>query len=162
MPANQADVEAPWELRFSQVAFIVQMPHLVLEKEAEAVKGSPLSDEDKRALEERAVYAKFWLTTYAPERFRFVLQQTMPEVELSDTQKKALAMVADFMQTSHTGEEVHAYLHTLKTEVPIEPKELFTALYRIFLNRDSGPQAGWFISVLPLDFVQTRLKEAVA
>lgn len=162
LPANQADVEAPWELRFSQVAFIVQMPHLVLEKEAEAVKGSPLSDEDKRALEERAVYAKFWLTTYAPERFRFVLQQTMPEVELSDTQKKALAMVADFMQTSHTGEEVHAYLHTLKTEVPIEPKELFTALYRIFLNRDSGPQAGWFISVLPLDFVQTRLKEAVA
>ena len=160
MPENQAAVEAPWQLRFSQVAFMVQMPHLVLEKEAEAVKGGGLNDEEKRALEERAAYAKFWLTTYAPDKFRFVLQDSMPDVELSDTQKKALAHLSEFMKTTHTGEEVHAYLHTLKTEVPIEPKELFTALYRIFLNRDSGPQAGWFISVLPLDFVQKRLEEA--
>jgi lysyl-tRNA synthetase class 1 len=160
LPENQADAEAPWQLRFSQVAFIVQMPHLSLEKEAEAVKGSALTEEEKRALEERASYAKFWLSTYAPEKFRFVLQDEMPEVELSDTQKKALAHLSDFMKTTHTGEEIHAYLHTLKTEVPIEPKELFVALYRIFLNRDSGPQAGWFLSVFPLTFVQTRLKEA--
>ncbi|MDR3548503.1 MAG: lysine--tRNA ligase [Candidatus Pacebacteria bacterium] len=160
LPENQADVEAPWQLRFSQVAFIVQMPHLTLMKEAEAVKGSVLTEEEKRALEERAAYARFWLSTYAPERFRFVLQEFMPDVSLTQSQKSALASLARYLDTPHTGEEIHAFLHSLKTEIPIEPKELFTAIYRIFLNRDSGPQAGWFLSVLPHDFLQTRLKEA--
>ena len=66
------------------------------------------------------------------------------------------------MESPHTGEEIHARLHELKTEIPIAPKDLFVAIYKIFLNRDSGPKAGWFLSVLPPDFVQQRLKEASA
>jgi lysyl-tRNA synthetase class 1 len=162
LPENQAAVETPWQLRFSQVAFIVQMPHLVLMNEAILAKATTLTDEERRALEERAGYAKFWLATYAPEQYRYVLQDTMPDVKLSPTQKKALTALAIYMEHPRTGEEIHAFLHGLKTEVPIPPKELFIALYRIFLNRDSGPKAGWFLSVLPHDFVLTRLQEAAA
>jgi lysyl-tRNA synthetase class 1 len=124
------------------------------------VKGESLTREEEAALEERASYAKFWLSTYAPEEYKYVLQDALPEVELSDAQKKALAVLAIYMKTEHTGEEVHARLHELKTEIPIQPKELFAAIYKIFLNRDSGPKAGWFLCVLPLDFVQKRLQEA--
>jgi lysyl-tRNA synthetase class 1 len=160
LPENREKKENPWQLRFSQVAFIVQMPHLNLEKEAELVKGTPLTDLEKTALAERAVFAKYWLETYAPEEYKFILQDTLPSVEISDTQKKALALLAEYMESEHSGEDIHARLHELKTEVPIPAKELFVALYRIFLNRDSGPKAGWFLSVLPREFVQKRLKEA--
>ncbi|MBP6860522.1 MAG: lysine--tRNA ligase [Candidatus Pacebacteria bacterium] len=154
---------APWQLRFSQVAFIVQMPHLSLEAEAERVKESPLTEEEKRVLGERAAYARFWLSTYAPDSHKYVLQNTVPEgLTFSDEQKKALSALADFMQTPHTGEEVQAKLFELRNEVPIEPKALFSAIYRIFLNRDSGPKAGWFLSVLPPEMVSARLKEASA
>jgi lysyl-tRNA synthetase class 1 len=162
LPQNQAEDDAPWQMRFSQVAFIVQMPHLSLVTEAAAVKGSALTQDETAALGLRAEYALFWLENYAPEQYKFILQETMPVVELSTEQKKALAMLALYMETEHTGEEIHARLHELKTEVPIAPKDLFTSIYRVFLNRDSGPKAGWFISVLPLDFVQRRLKEAGA
>jgi lysyl-tRNA synthetase class I len=85
----------------------------------------------------------------------------MPKVELSDTQKKALTMIATYLEEGQkTGEDLHAYLHGLKTEVPIAPKDLFSAIYGIFLNRTSGPQAGWFLASLPRDFVTHRLKEA--
>jgi lysyl-tRNA synthetase class 1 len=160
LPANRKPLLNPWELRFSQVAFIVQMPHLSLENEAALVKGTPLTSEELRALEERAAYAKFWLSTYAPQQYKYEHQQTLPVVELYDSQKKALGILAAYMETDRTGEEIHARLHELKTEVPIPPKELFTALYRILLNRDSGPKAGWFLSVLPREFVHTRLEEA--
>ncbi len=154
--------EVPWQLRFSQVAFMVQMPHLSLVQEAEAVKGSALTPREKEKLEERAAYATFWLGTYAPDSYKYVLQQTMPEVALSDTQKKALASLHTFMkEKERTGEELHLKLHELKTEVPIQPKELFAALYQIFLARDSGPKAGWFLSVLPREYVLSRLQEAV-
>lgn len=161
LPGERADLAAPWQMRFREVAFIVQMPHLSLAEEAERVKGSALTEEETHVLSERARYAKFWLATYAPEEFRYELQEELPEVELSDMQKNALVVLASFMQEAErSGEELHARLHELKTEIPIAPKELFQAIYRIFLNRDSGPKAGWFLAGLPRDLVLTRLNEA--
>ena len=163
LPENRAGLSAPWQMRFREVAFIVQMPHLELRKEAERAKESALTEDEIQKLEERARYAKFWLSTYAPEEFKYELQEEMPSVKLSDVQKKALSVLADFFQSAgRSGEELHLRLHELKTEVRIQPKDLFQAIYRIFLNRDSGPKAGWFLAGLPRDFVIARLTEAVA
>lgn len=163
LPRDQATPPVPWQMRFSEVAFIVQMPHLDLQKEAEAAKGSALTKDEKNALAERSEYAKYWLATYAPERYVYKLQETMPSVDLTAAQKKALGMLRDYVaEGEKSGEELHAKLHELKSSAPIEPKELFTALYRIFLNRDSGPKAGWFLSVLPREVVLSRLEEAAA
>lgn len=162
LPENRAAAPLPWQMRFREVAFIVQMAHLSLKEEAERVKGSSLTEEEVKVLEVRARYAKFWLATYAPEEFKYVLQAELPDVNLTDVQKKALVALADFLNDgARTGEELHAHLHGMKTSVPIAPKELFQAIYRIFLNRDSGPKAGWFLAGLPRDFVVKRLQEAV-
>src|SRR3989344_4926378 len=167
LPENRAESSAPWQMRFRELAFVLQMPHLSLSEEAARAKGlpagrqeSPLTEEESAALVERAEYAKFWLATYAPPEFRYELQKTLPSVSLSDTQKKALRELLLYIVVPRTGEEIHARLHELKAEVPIEPKELFAALYRIFLNRDSGPKVGWFLSVLPRDFLLERLQNA--
>ncbi|MEK7602279.1 MAG: lysine--tRNA ligase [Patescibacteria group bacterium] len=159
LPEDRAGFGAPWLLRFSQVAFITQMPHISLMDEAEQAKGSPLTEDEEKLLHERQTYAKFWLTTYATEQYRYELQQTLPEVSLADDQKKALSLLAEYVTESRTGEEIHAFLHTLKSEVPIKPSDLFSALYSIFLNRTSGPKAGWFLSVLPREFVEKRLRD---
>ena len=160
MPENRADAAAVWLPRFGQVAFIVQMPHLSLVQEAESIKGSALTNEEKEKLEERAAYARFWLSTYAPEQYVYKLQDTLPPVTLSEEQKKALLALAPFFSESRSGEDVQARLFTLKDEVGIAPKDLFSALYQVFLARSSGPRAGWFLSVLPAEFVKTRLTEA--
>ncbi|MDE1924773.1 MAG: lysine--tRNA ligase [Patescibacteria group bacterium] len=151
--------------RFSQIAFIAQMPHLDLEHEAEKLKGAPLNDADKKELSERAEYAKRWIESYAPEKFVFKLQTELPTAvrDLSDAQKKAIHILARYLEQSSkmpTGEELHQKLHSLKDEVPIEPAELFSSIYLAFLGKSYGPKAGWFLSVLPRNFVLKRLKEA--
>jgi lysyl-tRNA synthetase class 1 len=162
LPENQAEIKTPWELRFRELAFIVQMPHLSLKEEAQRVKGTELSEEELAALEERARYARFWIATYAPEDFRYILQEKLPEASLTAIQKKALAELLTYMDDSvRSGEELHAKLHEMKTSVPIQPSALFRAIYRIFLNRDSGPKAGWFLAGLPVAFVRKRLSEAI-
>lgn len=167
LPESRAGLAAPWQMRFREVAFIVQMPHLELRKEAKKAKGltvsgEELTEDEMEKLEERARYAKFWLAAYAPEEFKYELQEEMPAMALSSVQKTALSALADFFTSAErTGEESHLRLHELKTEIPIAPKELFQAIYRIFLNRDSGPKAGWFLAGLPRDFVTSRLVEAV-
>lgn len=158
LPQQQATPPLPWQMRFSQVAFVVQMPHLSLLEEAARAKGAALTADEEAALEERAAYARFWLSTYAPEQYRFTLQETTPDFAPTDLQKKAFASLATYLAEARTGEELHAHLHELKGELSIAPKELFSGLYQAFLGRDSGPQAGWFLSVLPREFVVERLK----
>ena len=145
--------------RFSQVAFAVQMPHLDLEKE--------FPEADKAELHERALYAKRWLDAYAPEKFVFKLQDTLPEAaqHLSAVQKKALNTLHDHIASSPampSGEDLHHFLHGLKESEPIAPAELFSAIYLAFLGKPMGPKAGWFLSVLPKEFVEKRLHEAGA
>ena len=145
--------------RFSQVAFAVQMPHLDLEKE--------FPEADKAELHERALYAKRWLAEYAPEKFVFKLQDTLPEAaqHLSAVQKKALNTLHDHIASSPampSGEDLHHFLHGLKESEPIAPAELFSAIYLAFLGKPMGPKAGWFLSVLPKEFVEKRLHEAGA
>jgi lysyl-tRNA synthetase class 1 len=143
--------------RFSQVAFAVQMPHLDIDKE--------FPDADKTELQERAEYARKWLAEYAPEKFVFKLQDDFPEAaqKLSDIQKKALRTLKAYIESAPampSGEDLHHFLHGLKESEPIEPAKLFSAIYLLFLAKSMGPKAGWFLSVLPRDFVLKRLEEA--
>ena len=133
--------------RFSQVAFVVQMPHLDLEKE--------FPDADKAELHERAQYAKQWLQEYAPEKFVFKLQESLPAVEITNGQKTNLKQIFEFLnsKTDATAEDIHAKLHELKA---------FKEIYLAFFGKDHGPKAGWFIASLPRDFVLKRLQEASA
>ena len=136
--------------RFSEVAFVVQMPHLDLYKEFPSA--------DRAELDERARYAKHWLEAYAPEKFVFKLQESLPDVakNLPDSAKAALKGLHDLIAAQGTmpaGEELHAELHKTKE---------FKAIYLAFLGKESGPKAGWFLSVLDRDFVLRRLIEASA
>jgi len=131
--------------RFSQVAFVVQMPHLELEKEFPEAEATELA--------ERALYAKRWLAEYAPEKFVFKLQEQLPMVEISNEQKTNLKQLLEFLHSkpSTTAEEIHTKLHELKA---------FKEIYLVFLGKDHGPKAGWFIASLPREFVLKRLEEA--
>ncbi len=152
-PGHQVP-EARFVVRFSQVAFIVQMPHMDLYKEAEVQKGSVLSAVERTELSERAEYAKRWLEAYAPEKFVFKLHDELPEVakHFSPEEKKILADIADFIETKHpSAEELHAKLHEHKK---------FKEIYLAFFAKVSGPKAGWFLTALPVDFAVKRLREA--
>lgn len=149
--------------RFSQVAFLVQMPHLNTEKEVEAMKGSPLSTEDRAELTLREAYARTWLTKCAPEQFRFELQDTLPDIarKVTEGQKVALKQAVETFAAlpSWDGEAIHTALHGLKEDSGLTPKDFFTPFYRAFLAKDSGPKLGWFLSTLDKEMTLARLRE---
>ncbi len=149
--------------RFSQIAFLVQMPHLNLEEEAAAMKGSALTEADLHELNERAEYARLWLQKHAAPAYRFELQETLPSsvAALTDEQKAALKLFGNKVSavSQYDGQAIHSLLHEVKEESGLEPKEFFSALYTAFLDKDSGPKAGWFLSTLPQDFVVARMSE---
>jgi len=149
--------------RFSNVAYLVQMPHLKLESEIEKLEGVKLAEGDIVELNRRADCAKRWLSGYAPLNYKFEIQKTLPESakNFSQIQKDGLKAVLEFINKSGTldGEAFHTELHEIKNRLNIPPKEFFSSLYQSILGKDSGPKAGWFLSVLDKKFLVQRLNE---
>lgn len=162
-PEKRSHIEKRFLPRFSEIAFIAQMPHLDVLAEVEKMKGSPLTDADMREAEERARYALHWIKVAAPEEYRFELQKKLPESArgFSSEQKGALKDALVFIQSKDVldGQELHTELHEIRKRSGLSAKQFFGALYISFLGKDHGPKAGWFLSVLERDFLITRLTE---
>jgi lysyl-tRNA synthetase class 1 len=148
--------------RFSHIASLLQLPHVDLYEELGAIKGAQLTDVEKQEADYRAAYAQSWLDHYAPEEFKLHLYMDEPPItpdELTPQQREALARVRDYIaqQDSLDGQQLHTALHDIRKEMEIEPKAFFSALYLAFLGKESGPKAGWFLSVLERDLLLHRL-----
>ena len=111
----------------------------------------------------RVTYAKLWLKNYADDAFIFTLQENLPQkaTELRDEQKRALALFADAIEKSETvdGQALHELTHSIKEASGLDAKEFFSAIYIVFLGKESGPKVGWFLSTLTKEFVLKRLRE---
>jgi lysyl-tRNA synthetase class 1 len=152
--------------RFSQLVFIIQIPRLDVYEAAEKMKGSALTDEDKKEVDLRVEYAKKWIQTYAPNRYRYELQEELPEIakDLTQTQKQFLEALASELESlsDWEGEKIHGMIHSIiKSDEEFMPKDCFQAIYKLFLGKEYGPQVGWFFSALNKEFVINRLKESL-
>lgn len=169
-PEERDSITARAMPRFSQIAFLSQMQHLNIEKETEHLVGKPLTDIDREELKKRIKYAQIWINTYAPEDYKFEIQEVLPEVakNFSDVQKAALREVLLYVEKTEPGADgtfdgqaMHTTLHEIKEKTGIEPKDFFEAIYLSILGKKSGPKAGWFLSVMSKDFLVKRFREVV-
>lgn len=152
--------------RFSQIAFLIQMPHMDIYQETEKLKGAPLTPDDKEEIDYRAGFAKAWLMKYAPEDYKYELQENkIPEEakNFSPLQKEGLAKILEYIKSQDAldGQELHTKVHDIKKEMNIDPKEIFSAIYLSFLGKDRGPKVGWFLSVLDKKFLEKRLEDVI-
>lgn len=159
--SQSKDPEDLWPMRFTTLSFVLQMPHLDPEEEAQKLKGSALSAIEKKSLEERAHYVQQWLDSLAPAEYKFTIQEQAPDnLALDDEQRTSLTKLKDALGDSSLaweGPAIHEAIHKVKEESGIAPKQLFQPLYQIFLGRNSGPQVGWFLSTFQRDQVIQKI-----
>ncbi len=141
-------------LKFSQIAFILQMPHLNLVEEARKIEGDTL---DERALEKRARYVYRWLEKIAGEEDRISLRNVDdPLPQLSSAQQMFLRELnVRLHSTDWTPEEIQKVVFDCTKSFVV--KECFEAIYLLFFNKSSGPIVGWFLSSLNKQDVMERL-----
>lgn len=116
----------------------------------------------KEKVKSEIEYVKNWLKKYAPGEYKFEVQEKLPKVKLKPKQKEFLSNILEVIEKEKLdGEKLHQEIHQIKKEMKIDPREAFSSIYLVFLGKDSGPQAGWFLSSLDSKFVIKRLKEAI-
>lgn len=147
---------------FQLVATVAQIPHLDLMGELEKRKGSPLTSFERAQVERRSQTARIWLAEYAGPDERIVLQETLPKraEELTAGQRAFLhRLAARLPDVRQEDDALQAALFDVARLTPIAPAQAFKALYRVLLDRDSGPKAGNLLAFLDRDFVLKRLRE---
>src|SRR3990167_11738 len=66
-------------LRFSKIAYMLQMPRVDIFDYAAKEKGSELLKAEKDEIENRINIATKWLELYAPENYKFQISDSLPE-----------------------------------------------------------------------------------
>ena len=112
-------------------------------------------------IREELGYIEQWLTLRAPEDVKFSLRENIAKEDFSSHQQSYLEQLASKIVDAPKdadGEWFHQTIYDFKDKTDLAPQELFTTLYRALIGKDSGPRAGWFLSILPRDWLIARLK----
>ena len=147
---------------FQLVMTVIQMPHLDLITEVEKRKGAPLTEVERKHLNARVQAARYWLDNYASEEEKLQLQESLPEraATLTAAQRAFLHTLASLLPAAEWHEEaLQAMVFHAARLTPIDHPTAFKAIYRVLLDRESGPKAGNLLAFLDKDFVIRRFQE---
>lgn len=109
-----------------------------------------------------------WLKERASDEVRFNIEKSLKSKtgqqivdQLTDVQKQFLSELASKIENAPKdadGAWFHTSIYEFKDQLNLSPKELFETLYKVLINKTYGPRAGWFLSILPRDWLIKRLK----
>lgn len=102
-----------------------------------------------------------WLQKRAPAEVKFELANQIDPSQFKDTARKFLSDLAAKLEQAPAdadGAWFHQAIYELKDSSDLAPKVMFQTLYQALIGKDSGPRAGWFLSILPRDWLLKRLR----
>lgn len=113
-------------------------------------------------LRKRAKCAWAWISQFAPEEFRWQLNdENTPLVDLSDSQRAAVRDLLSSVENhlDDTSEkEFSTYLYDAPKAHGIEPADFFPVVYKILISRDKGPKLAGFIKTCGKDKIVKILR----
>lgn len=118
-------------------------------------------DQDSGVIKDELKFIDVWLRKSAPADVRFELAETVDADAFDDVQKSFMSRLADKIDGAPDdadGDWFHRAVYEFKDDPGLDPKQMFVTLYRALIGQDSGPRAGWFLSILPRDWLVKRLR----
>lgn len=146
--------------RFRDLAIWIQSPDIDVVSKANEVKGSALTPFELTQLQERAVYARRWVTLYAPAEFQLSPTKEVPEAARTLTaDQKAFLTKVETLVSEKTWDptELQTAIYT-EAKNTLGARQGFEAIYLAFLGKKSGPRAAWLLLSMELDYRSTRIK----
>lgn len=122
--------------------------------------------EQEERLRRRMACAWFWIQNSAPtcaEDFIFTIRNDGSKADLDETMSKAVARVRDEvlpkLDTFTMDKECQQAMYDIATDMGIDAKQLFTALYQAVVAKDQGPRLGGFFRIIGKERLEKILKD---
>ena len=81
---------------------------------------------------------------------------------LTDDQRSILQEFLDKLASAEwTSDSIHTVIYDIIGDRKLTPKDVFTFLYRVFIDKDKGPRLGYFLSSMDKNYVVNRIKSLI-
>jgi len=107
----------------------------------------------------RAIRSWNWVQKYAPEDFRFKIQDKI-EIKLDEQEKKALRLLVNKLEKNKYNEDsLFNEFYKICSEVEINNIDFFKAAYKVLINKEKGPRLASFILAIGKEKIIKLLKQ---
>tara|TARA_Y100000310_G_scaffold124700_1_gene123399 strand:- start:20797 stop:22377 length:1581 start_codon:yes stop_codon:yes gene_type:complete len=142
---NKASKTIPYQPSFRHLTTLMQIYNFDENKVIDYFGKQLKNKHDTERLKTRAQCAANWVKKYAPEDFRFKVQDKC-QVKLVKKEKEILKQVAEIISKQKlTDKQLHEELYILCTNNEYPIKDFFKLCYRVLINKDKGPRLASFI-----------------
>ena len=152
----------PYQITFRMLTTLLQIYSGDIDKVISSL--GDVKPEQEERLRRRAACAWFWIQNSAPscaEEFCFALRTDGSKADLQGDLLTAVKRVRDEVvpkiDTFQIDKECQQAMYDIATEMGIEPKALFTAMYNALINKDQGPRLGNFMRIIGKDQLSSIL-----
>ena len=152
----------PYQITFRILTTLLQIYSGDIDKVISSL--GDVKPEQEERLRRRAACAWFWIQNSAPscaEEFCFALRTDGSKADLQGDLLTAVKRVRDEVvpkiDTFQIDKECQQAMYDIATEMGIEPKALFTAMYNALINKDQGPRLGNFMRIIGKDQLSSIL-----
>ena len=153
----------PYQITFRMLTTLLQIYSGDIDKVISSL--GDVKPEQEERLRRRAACAWFWIQNSAPscaEEFCFALRTDGSKADLQGDLLTAVKRVRDEVvpkiDTFQIDKECQQAMYDIATEMGIEPKALFTAMYNALINKDQGPRLGNFMRIIGKEKLTEILK----
>lgn len=122
---------------------------------------SKTAEEDTEVIKAELQFIDSWLQKRAPEDVKFSLLDKAACIDFTQQEQDFLNFLANKIVQAPMdadGDWFHKAIYEFKDSSGVPPKQLFSTLYRAIIGKTYGPRAGWFLSILPREWLIRRLK----
>ncbi len=141
----------PSQFGFRHLCNLLQIHEGNLEKTKEQYASDIKTALDETRFRSRAERAWRWITTFAPEEFKFKVR-TPEEVTEQTTQPQAISAMADVLSRPGIDKMDEAVLANAIYEVMkahgLDAKRFFPEVYRILIGKPNGPKLATFVQAM--------------
>ena len=154
----------PYQITFRMLTTLLQ----IYSGDIDAVIKSlgDVKPEQEERLRRRMACAWFWIQNSAPtcaEDFIFTIRNDGSKADLDETMSKAVARVRDEvlpkLDSFTQDKECQQAMYDIATDMGIDAKQLFTALYQAVVAKDQGPRLGGFFRIIGKERLEKILKD---
>ena len=153
--SDEIPTEPGYQIPFRHLCNLLQIHGGDIDAVIGSLEG--VTESQKKRLEVRCRCAWNWITTFAPEDFRFSLADSdSPLVEVTDSQRAALKDLAGYVEKylEDTPEKAFSdYIYKACADNGVENAEFFTTVYKVLIGKERGPKLAGFLKACPKDRV---------
>jgi len=156
----------PVRIPYIYASMIYQCHGESTERIIEALKstghiGDGISKQDIERIKTRIRLAGNWANTFADERYRFGLKETISDTVRRDVSKyrKALLEFAGLIEKKAAEKDIENACWDISNKNNMKPKEFFESIYLVLLGKKQGPRLAPFILTIGPKRVSELLRQ---